>query len=65
MIREYKYPVYATQGGGLVRLVGETYIFVLKPDIPGYDVGDTMPDHWGIGPANKLAILEDFESNFE
>jgi len=57
-MREYDYPVWGTQGGGLVREVGKKYIFVTKPTCPGFDVGDEMPEEWGIGPANKLAREE-------
>lgn len=53
--RQYNFPVWGTQGGGLVREVGEVYIFVEKPDCPGLDVGDTMPKEWGVIPANETA----------
>lgn len=55
MERIYKYPVWGTQGGGLVREVNGTYIFIEKPDCPGLDIGDEMPEEWGIIPANWLA----------
>lgn len=58
MERNYNYPVFATQGGGLVREVSQnpfTYIFVEKPGCPGLDVGDTMPKEWDIVPANQSA----------
>ena len=55
MTRKYSYPVYGTQGGGLVREINGTYIFVEKPNCPGLDVGDTMPTEWGIAPANTQA----------
>jgi len=55
MGREYKYPVWATQGGGLVREVNGTFIFVTKPDHHDLGVGDEMPNEWGIEPANQLA----------
>mgnify|MGYP007077527449 CR=1 FL=1 len=58
MSRTYDYPVWGTQGGGLVREVGSVYIFVEKPDCPGLDVGDTMPEEWGITPANDVANAE-------
>ena len=58
MERKYDYPVYGTQGGGLVREVGGIFIFVEKPDCPGLDVGDKMPGEWGIAPANQLACNE-------
>ena len=55
MERAYNYSVWATQGGGLVREVNGTYIFVEKSDCPGLDVGDEMPVEWGIIPANSYA----------
>ena len=55
MSRRYDYPVYGTQGGGLVREVNGAYIFVEKPNCPGLDVGDTMPTEWDIIPANTQA----------
>ena len=57
MPREYKFPVFGTQGGGLVREVTPShYVFVEKPDCPGLDVGDDMPKEWGIAAANNAAI---------
>jgi hypothetical protein len=56
--QNYRYPVWATQGGGLVREAGSGYIFIEKPDCPELDVGDTMPDEWGLIPANDLATTE-------
>lgn len=56
--RVYNFPVFASQGGGLVREVSKNpyrYIFVEKPDCPGLDVGDYMPDEWDIVPANQAA----------
>lgn len=58
MEREFRYPVYGTQGGGLVREVSGKFIFVEKPDCPGLDVGDEMPEEWGIVPANHHARRE-------
>lgn len=58
MEREYRFPVFYTQGGGLVREVSQNpyrYIFVEKPDCPGLDVGDYMPKEWSLVPANKSA----------
>ena len=55
MTRTYNYPVYGTQGGGLVREVNGTYIFVEKPTCPGLDIGDEMPQEWSIVAANDLA----------
>ncbi len=53
--REYSYPVYGTQGGGLVRWDNDTFIFVEKPGCPGLGVGDEMPKGWGVTPANEHA----------
>lgn len=53
--REYSFPVWGTQGGGLVRAVKGVYIFVEKPDCPGLVVGDELPAEWDIIPANTLA----------
>ena len=55
MMSDFPFPVWGTQGGGLVKRSGGQYIFVEKPDCPGLDVGDTMPDEWGIIPANQEA----------
>ncbi len=54
-MREYSYPVYGTQGGGLVRWDNDTFIFVEKPDCPEFGVGDEMPKGWGVTPANEHA----------
>ncbi len=55
MSREYNYPVFGTQGGGLAREVRGQLIFVEKPDCPGLDVGDDVPAEWDYQPANELA----------
>jgi hypothetical protein len=56
MSQTYNFPVYATQGGGLVREVAPNrYIFVEKPDCSGLSVGDYMPEGWSTIPANALA----------
>ncbi len=54
-MKEYKFPVYGTQGGGLVREINGICIFITKPDCPGLDIGDIMPEEWGIQPANQMA----------
>ena len=64
MTRNYRSPVWGTQGGGLVRQVGDTYIFVEKPDCPGLEVGDTMPSEWSVVPANAPAQAEVREADF-
>ena len=53
--RIYNFPVWGTQGGGLVREVGNHFVFVEKPDCPGLDVGDFMPAEWDYQPANRMA----------
>ena len=53
---KYNFPVFATQGGGLVREVGEVCIFVeAPPEGVGLTVGDIMPKEWGIVAANDAA----------
>lgn len=52
---DYTYPVWGTQGGGLVREVNGQHVFVTKPDCVAYNVGDTMPPEWGLIPANAAA----------
>jgi hypothetical protein len=57
--KEYPFPVFGTQGGGLARQIGrtgQTFIFVEAPDCPGLDVGDTVPQEWGLAPANQPAL---------
>lgn len=56
--RIYDYPVYGTQGGGLVRFIEGKAYFVEKPDCPGVDVGDQMHEEWDVQPANELARQE-------
>lgn len=59
MHRIYNFPVYGTQGGGLVREVNGVYIFVEKPIYYSHlDIGDTMSEGWSIAPANEQARQE-------
>ena len=53
----YNFPVFHTQGGGLVRqTAGDGYTFVEAPDrCLNLDVGDPMPAEWGLAPANQAA----------
>lgn len=54
----FPFPVWGTQGGGLVREEGRSgvYHFVQAPDVGmRLSVGDTMPAEWGIVPANNAA----------
>jgi hypothetical protein len=62
--KKYSFPVWGTQGGGLVTMSGERYVFVEAPDCPGLDVGDLMPEEWDIVPANTEAREAD-ESDWE
>lgn len=67
-IQYNSYPVYGTQGGGLVRWDerNQNYVFVEKPDCPGLEVGDFMPIEWGLGgQANKPAEEEVSSSEVE
>ena len=56
-VQEYQFPVWGTQGGGIVREAGlGRYIFVEAPkDFPNLHEGDTMPEEWGISAGNNLA----------
>lgn len=60
--REYDYAVWGTQGGGLVREVHGTCIFIENPDHSGLGVGDEMPKEWDTIPANDLAIDADWDA---
>ena len=53
--KEYDFPVFGAQGGGLVKRVGiDQYEFVEAPDpVMNLNVGDSMPSEWGIVPANE------------
>lgn len=65
----YNFPVFGTQGGGLVRIVGvDQYEFVEAPDpIMELKVGDLMPSEWGIAPANDRArrVFDRGDPDFE
>ena len=68
MERQYKFPVYGTQGGGFVREVSKNpyrYMFVEKPNCPGLDVGDFMPEGWDLIPANQAARDETVEKQVD
>ena len=64
MAREFKFPVYGTQGGGLARQVGGKLIFVEKPSCPGLDVGDEVPEEWSVVAANDKARREMMRHEF-
>jgi hypothetical protein len=58
--RTYNFPVFAAQGGGLVReveIANRTYeyFFVEVPEGFMFAVGDKMPTEWDIVPANGAA----------
>jgi hypothetical protein len=57
MDKKRNYAVWATQGGGLVRETGGIFIFIEPPEW-GFQVGDEMPEEWGIAPANDAAQAE-------
>ena len=59
--QSYRFPVYSTKGGGLVRPVNGAYVFVSESDLPGLGVGEIMPKNWWIVPANQLAVQLDNE----
>ncbi len=54
---KYPFPVYCTQGGGLVKEDGKKMVFIEAPLDPAFclKVGDEMPAEWGLIPANNLA----------
>lgn len=54
---EYDFPVWGTPGDGLVRALGDGFVFVKAPEEArlGFKVGDRMPDEWDIVPANSHA----------
>lgn len=54
--RKYDFPVYGTQGGGLVRETAPgNFVFIEEPTGSGLKIGDKMPAEWGIAPANSKA----------
>ncbi len=63
-MKDYNFPVYGTQGGGLAREVNGTFIFVEKPDVSGLDVGDEVPEMWGLIPANALALDKERDASY-
>jgi hypothetical protein len=56
---DYAIPLFATQGGGKVKLVrpdSDIYVFVEAPAPEmGLGVGDMMPKDWSIVPVNDAA----------
>lgn len=58
-MKKYNFAVYATQGGGVVREVNGSYVFVEAPPLGmGLGIGDIMPEEWGIIPVNQQARNE-------
>lgn len=49
------FPIWETQGGGLVNLIAGAFIFVKAPKCPGLNIGDEMPKEWSKAPANEGA----------
>ncbi len=58
-VKIYNFPVFFTQGGGLVRPVVDNpfdYVFVEVPVLAAaVKIGDVMPRDWEVEPANDLA----------
>lgn len=69
MAQEYDFPVWGTQGGGLVKQEGDHYVFVEPPaDFPAIKIGDRMHPEWGLAPANEHARAEleaEFPDDFD
>ena len=62
---KYKFPVYGTQGGGLVREMAlGLCVFIEEPVGSGLKVGDTMPQEWSVVPANELARQQLLDDQF-
>lgn len=59
MAKTYPFPIWGTQGGGLVRQEGDHYVFVEAPGFDGIQVGDRMHEMWDLIPANEAAREED------
>ena len=57
-LEQYSFAVFGTQGGGLARRDGSRYIFVTKPECPGFEVGDVVPKEWDLIAANEKARAE-------
>jgi hypothetical protein len=53
--KQYPFAVWATQGGGLVKMVDDQLIFVEEAPGTGLGVGDVMPREWDTIPANEWA----------
>ena len=53
----YDYPVWGTQGGGLVKKTRSgVFVFIEAPtNVANVSVGDEMPRSWGTFPANTSA----------
>jgi hypothetical protein len=52
--------IFSTYHNGFVRRVGDRFFFIEKPNFPGIEVGDELPDDWELVPANEetLAAIE-------
>lgn len=61
---KYPFPVWGTQGGGLVRQVGNKFIFVEAPEnFPDIAVGSEMHPMWDLIPANEAARNDGLEQD--
>ena len=49
------YPVWRTQGNGLVRSTGGRVVFIKPPNCLAFKSGDVMPADWKPAPANEKA----------
>ena len=61
MANNYDFPVYRTQGGGLVKEVDGKLVWVETPTSSAFarmKIGDEMPEEWDIAPGNELARKE-------
>lgn len=55
----FELPLYATQGGGYATWDGSQYVWLR--DIPAFvnaEIGDPIPDEWGVRAANSAANFE-------
>jgi hypothetical protein len=53
------FPVYATQGGGYATREGDQYLWLSGiPPFVNAEIGDPIPDEWGVTSANDAASRE-------
>ena len=61
MTREFDFPVYGTQGGGLARMLDGAFVWVKTPQVSAFNYmkeGDQIPEEWDLIPANEAARFE-------